>query len=125
MRSGVCAGAVDGDGVEPILDEYRRTRVLSGVGAAGDGAELRFGVGLTFLDEPGSGVEFVDGRLERDWISRRRAAMRSTRDCRPVVFRPETPDDPLLAIGLDEVPGPMRLAIPFVAFELMPLRTDG
>ncbi len=76
--------------VDPILDEYCRTRELWGVVAPADCLELSLGVGLTFLDVLGLAVgASVDG-LDCAWVSRRRAAIRSAVDCRPVVLRSET-----------------------------------
>jgi len=126
VASGVRAGAVDGACVDPILGEDCRTRELSGVAGvvAEDRVELSLGVGVTLLDGLGAGVELAAGGLDRDCISRRRAAMRSTMDCRPLVLRSEILGDALSAIGLGGVPAPIRLPMPAVAFELMPPRDD-
>lgn len=69
-------------------------------------------------------MEPADGWLDCDCVSRRRAAMRSTTDCRPLVLRSEMLGELLSAIGLGDAPAPIRLPMPPVAFELTPLR-DG
>jgi len=124
VACGVRTDRLDGVCVDPILEEDWRTRELSGAVAAGDRVELSLGVGLMVLDGLGAGVEPVDGWLDRDWVSRRRAAMRSAIDCRPVVLRSETLGDALSAIGLGDAPAPIRPPMPLVASELTLLRGD-
>lgn len=125
VACGVRTEPLDGLCVDPILGEDWRTRELSGAVAAGDRVELSLGVGLTLLDGFGAGVEPVDGWLGRDGVSRRRVAMRSAMDCRPVVLRSETLGDALSAIGLGDAPAPIRPPMPLVASELTLLRGDG
>lgn len=81
---------------DPILEEYCRVRELRGVSAPADCRELSLGVGLTFLDVLGlDGTAPAEG-FDWAWVSRRRAAMRSAIDCRPVALRSET-----LGVGLE------------------------
>jgi hypothetical protein len=87
--------------------------------------ELSLGVGLTLLDELGAVVAPADGRLDRDWMSRRRAAIRSTMDCRALEFRSEILGNALSAIGLGDAPAPIRLPMLLVASGLTLLREGG
>jgi hypothetical protein len=73
-----------------MREPYWRVRGLSVAAPVDDRVELSLGEGLTLLEGLGEGVESTDGWLDRDWISRRRLAMRSTMDCPPVELRSDT-----------------------------------